>query len=35
VVPVTRANHGDERSGIDQDFAQDFPNLCKCRGWLA
>src|SRR5204862_7192279 len=35
VVPVTRANHSDERSGIDQDIAQDFPNLCKCRGWLA
>src|SRR5207245_6582346 len=35
VVPVTRAHHGDERSGIDQDIAQDFPNLFKCRGWLA
>jgi len=34
VVPVTRANHGNERSGIDQDFAQDFPNLANVGdGW--
>src|SRR6266705_2408819 len=35
MVPVTRANHRHERSGIDQDIAQDSPNLCKCRGLLA